>query len=109
MNDYGLKSVATADTPSLRSVDVSARISGLLAETTLTQKYQNDTKTNLELTYTFPLPVGAILLSFLVQVGERRFNGEVVLRADAEVAYEKACSPRAQLGLSAAGDSSRAV
>ncbi len=90
MNDYGLKSVATADTPSLRSVDVSARISGLLAETTLTQKYQNDTKTNLELTYTFPLPVGAILLSFLVQVGERRFNGEVVPRADAEVAYEKA-------------------
>ena len=90
MNDYGLKGVESEERPALRSVDVSARISGLLAETTLIQKYQNDTESNLELTYTFPLPVSAILLSFFVQVGERRFHGEVIPRTDAEIAYENA-------------------
>lgn len=90
MNNYGLMDVESEEKLALRGVDVAVRIIGLLAETSLTQKYQNDTKGNLELAYTFPLPVGVTLLSFVVQLGERRFTGEVVPRRDAEVAYEKA-------------------
>lgn len=88
MNDYGLKSVVTEDRPSMRGC-FRPHKRACSPKTTLTQKYQNDTETNLELTYTFPLPVGAILLSFVVQIGERSFYGEVIPRADAEVAYEK--------------------
>lgn len=40
--------------------------------------------------YTFPLPVGGILLSFNVRIGERTYQGEVVPRAKAEVDYENA-------------------
>ena len=68
----------------------SARITGLLATTTLVQKYCNDSKDNLELAYTFPLPVAATLLSFSVAIGERHYQGQVLPRSKAEVDYEKA-------------------
>ena len=90
MNDCGLQAVESGESLALRGVDVSSRIAGLLAETSLTQKYQNDTGSNLELAYTFPLPVGATLLSFAVRIGQRQYHGEVIPRKDAEVAYEKA-------------------
>ena len=90
MNDYGLRAVESGESLALRGVEVSSRIAGLLAETSLTQKYRNDTGANLELVYTFPLPVDATLLSFSVRIGERQYHGEVIPRKDAEVAYEKA-------------------
>ena len=90
MNEYGLKDIESEEALALRGVEVAARITGLLVETSLTQKYKNDTKTNLELAYTFPLPVGATLLSFTVKIGERSYQGEVIPRAEAEVEYEKA-------------------
>lgn len=46
MNDYGLKAIESDELLVLRGVDVVARLTGLLAETTLTQKYRNDTKAN---------------------------------------------------------------
>jgi len=90
MNEYGLKDIDSDEALALRGVEVAALITGLLVETSLTQKYKNDTETNLELAYTFPLPVGATLLSFTVKIGERGYQGEVIPRADAEVEYEKA-------------------
>lgn len=92
MNNFGLMAIESGESIALRGVDVSARIASLLAETTLTQKYRNDTEDNVELAYTFPLPVGAALLSFDVQVGERKYLGQVIPRKDAEVAYEGAIS-----------------
>lgn len=88
--EYGLRAAATGEKLALRGADVSARISGLLAETRVVQKYANDSGTNLELTYTFPLPMSGILLSFSVSIGGKRFEGEVVSRTEAEVEYEKA-------------------
>lgn len=92
MNDFGLMAIESGKSIALRGIDVSARIAGLLAETTLNQKYRNDTEDNLELAYTFPLPVGAVLLSFNVQMGEQKYQGKVIPRKDAEVAYEGAIS-----------------
>lgn len=74
----------------LRGVEATARIAGLLANTTLVQHYENATKKNLEVAYTFPLPVDAVLLGFSVSIGERRYDGEVVPRRQAEEKYEKA-------------------
>lgn len=89
MNEIGLMTAA-GEVLALRGVDVSTCITGLLAETKLVQTYQNDSETNLELTYTFPLPTSATLLSFNVQIGECKLHGEVIPRIDAELAYEKA-------------------
>jgi hypothetical protein len=66
MNEFGLKDIASEEQLALHSVNVAARIAGLLVETRLTQNYTNDAKTNLELAYTFPLPVDGTLLSFVV-------------------------------------------
>lgn len=90
MNNYGLKDIESDENLALRGVEVTARITGLLVQTSLSQKYKNDTERNLELAYTFPLPVGATLLSFTVQLGQRSYQGEVIPRSDAEVEYEKA-------------------
>ncbi len=90
MNNMGLMAIASGTSIALRSVEVSALIAGLLAQTTLTQKYRNDSEDNLELAYTFPLPVDGTLLSFAVVLGDRRYQGEVIPRKEAEVAYEEA-------------------
>ncbi len=90
MSDYELSAIGTGESLALRGVDASARITGLLATTTLVQKYCNDSKDNLELAYTFPLPVAATLLSFSVAIGERHYQGQVLPRSKAEVDYEKA-------------------
>ena len=92
MNDFGLTALASGESVALRGVDVAAGISGLLAQTTLTQKYLNDTADNLELAYTFPLPVGGVLIAFSAMVGGRAFHGQVMPRSKAEAAYEEAIS-----------------
>jgi len=90
MNNYGLKGIESEENLALRGVEVTARITGVPVETCLTQKYRNNTGTNLELAYTFPLPVGATLLSISVKIGEQTYQGEVIPRSEAEVVYEKA-------------------
>lgn len=90
MNKHGLFAQGSAAPLALQGVEVSAHISGFLVETRLTQHYQNDSASNLELAYTFPLPVDAVLLGFTVQIGARTFTGEVIPRSQAEADYEEA-------------------
>jgi Ca-activated chloride channel family protein len=74
----------------LRGVEVDARILGLVAETSLSQRYRNDTSANLEVAYTFPLPVDGVLLDFEALLGGRSYRGTVMLRREAESKYEHA-------------------
>lgn len=90
MNKHGLFAQGTETPLALQGVEVSARITGFLVETQLTQHYRNDGSSNLELAYTFPLPVDAVLLGFTVQIGERTLTGEVIPRSQAEADYEEA-------------------
>lgn len=90
MSEYGLMAIDSGKPLALRGVNVAARIAGLLVETSLIQKYKNETEINLELAYMFPLPVGATLLSFAVRIGEQNYQGEVIPRSEAEVEYENA-------------------
>ena len=82
----------TADgTPiAFRGAEVTAHLAGLLAETTLTQHFVNDSDETLEVTYTFALPVDAVLLGFEVELGGQRLSGQVMPRAEAEERYEDA-------------------
>lgn len=90
MNDFEMTSNVIGYSLALRGVDVTTQINGLLAKTALTQKYRNETDKNLEISYTFPLPIDGVLLTFAVQIGERHYQGQVMPRSDAEVAYEAA-------------------
>ncbi|HMV00315.1 MAG TPA: VIT and VWA domain-containing protein [Rhodocyclaceae bacterium] len=90
MSDFGLMRQDSEEMIALKGVEVITRIAGLLAETRLTQKYRNDTPDNLELAYTFPLPLGATLLSFAVKMRDKHCIGEVIPRSQAEVDYEEA-------------------
>jgi len=90
MNEFGMMDNESGEMLALRGVEVSSRIGGLLASTRLVQKYKNDTDTNLELSYTFPVPVSGTLLSFAVVIGERNYEGQVIPRTQAEAKYEEA-------------------
>lgn len=57
MSEFGMMDNESGEALALRGVEVFTRITGLLASTTLVQKYKNDTDTNLELSYAFPTPV----------------------------------------------------
>jgi Ca-activated chloride channel family protein len=74
----------------LCKVAVSAVLADLLAEVSVTQTYRNEEDTNIEATYTFPLPVDAVLLSLDVALGGRRLQGVVVEKSQAEERYEEA-------------------
>jgi len=74
----------------LKGVNVRARLHGLMAEVEIEQVYQNPRKTNIEAVYTFPLPIGAVLLGLDVEIAGRKISGHVVEKRQAERDYEDA-------------------
>jgi len=84
----------------LRATDGSAMplervaIQGVLrdyaAEIAVEQHYRNPRTKNIEVVYTFPLPLGAVLLDVELQIGERRLKGQVVEKQVAVARYEDA-------------------
>ncbi len=74
----------------LKGVQVRARLHGLMAEVEVEQSYTNPQKTNIEAVYTFPLPIGAVLLGLDVEIAGKKLSGSVVERKQAERDYEDA-------------------
>ena len=74
----------------LQGVEVEARLQGLLSDVTVTQTYRNLEDTNIEATYTFPLPLDAVLLELTLDLNGRQLRGVVQPRAEAEERYEGA-------------------
>lgn len=74
----------------LTHTEVSAQISGPLAQTTVEQRYTNPYTRTIEAVYVFPLPSMAAVNDFVMQVGERRIVGIVRPRAEAERIYREA-------------------
>ena len=89
-NDY--PSLVTADGNSvvLRSVHAKGRLDGVLLSMTLRQVFRNDRTANLEVTYTFPLAWGAVLLELEATLGGKRMAGQVMARREARERYEDA-------------------
>jgi Ca-activated chloride channel homolog len=80
----------SGDNVILEKVSADVSINDLLAEVTVTQKYRNPGESNIEALYTFPMPLDGILLSFDVEIGDRKLSGTVVEKSDAERRYEDA-------------------
>lgn len=74
----------------LKAAHVDARLEGLLLRACTQQTFRNDTRRNLEIVHTFPMPWGATLLGLSATVGGRRLHGAVVERVEAEERYESA-------------------
>ena len=74
----------------LQGVAVRGRLSGTLASVEVEQRYRNPLDHNIEAVYTFPLPMGAVLLEMVVEVDGRTLAGQVIERKTAERRYEDA-------------------
>lgn len=74
----------------LIAVDVRALVSGLSAQTTVSQTFRNSTDAFLEATYIFPLPDRASVTSFELFVAGRRVTGLLKERGEARADYDQA-------------------
>jgi Ca-activated chloride channel family protein len=74
----------------LESLDVQARIDGLIARTVVTQTFVNVHGEPLEATYIFPLPDRAAVTSFRLEVAGRIVEGELKERGQAREEYQQA-------------------
>ncbi len=71
-------------------MDIYTRIDGLIAQTDLTQTFQNVHAEPLEATYIFPLPDRAAVTRFRLEVAGRVIEGELKERAAARKEYDQA-------------------
>ena len=74
----------------LQGVRVDVRIEGVLAHTTIEQKFRNDSKEAIEALYAFPLPLGATLLGLSIEIAGKKLTGMVQAKRAAETTYEEA-------------------
>ncbi|MEI7465785.1 MAG: VIT and VWA domain-containing protein, partial [Burkholderiales bacterium] len=79
-----------AAVPVLMGVQANGRLDGVLFNLTLRQTYRNTSDSVLEVIYTFPLPMQAVLLGFASELNGERKVGTVVAKRAAERQYEDA-------------------
>jgi Ca-activated chloride channel family protein len=78
------------DATVLEQVEVVAEINNLISRVSVTQRYYNAEKVNVEAVYTFPLPLEGYLLELEVSIGERRLKGIVKEKYSSQNEYEAA-------------------
>lgn len=76
----------------LRGTDVSARVSGRVAEVFVTQRFENDGPEPIEAVYLFPLPEDAAVDQMEMRIGGRVIRGVIRGRREARETYEAARS-----------------
>ena len=76
----------------LLGVKANGAVKGRLLVMTLEQRYRNSSNSNTEITYTFPLPFGAVLMDVEVDLNGKMLKGEVSAKASARARYEEAIS-----------------
>jgi Ca-activated chloride channel family protein len=76
----------------LLGVKANGAVKGRLLVMTLEQRYRNSSDTNAEITYTFPLPFGAVLMGVEVVLNGKPLKGEVTEKSHARARYEEALS-----------------
>src|SRR5205807_4544758 len=74
----------------LKSLDVQARLDGLVARVALRQTFVNCCAEPLEATYVFPLPDRAAVTRFRLEVAGRVIEGELKERGAARKEYDQA-------------------
>lgn len=76
----------------LEHTAVLARVSGSVAEVTVTQRFANPFTSRLEAVYVFPLPDRAAVDDMSIRIGDRVIRGEVHRREEARRIYDEAVS-----------------
>lgn len=76
----------------LLGVRANGAIKGRLLAMSLQQRYRNSSDANMEITYTFPLPWGAVLMGVDVELNGKQLKGEVTAKNTARAKYEEALS-----------------
>ncbi len=74
----------------LLQTDAEIHVSGLIARTTLTQTFINESADWVEAIYVFPLPDDAAVDQMRLQIGERIIEGEIREREQAKKIYTQA-------------------
>lgn len=74
------------------STDVVIRVSGEVARARVRQRFANPSPVWLEGIYVFPLPQGAAVDRLTMTVGERRIEGRILPREQAEKVYREAAA-----------------
>jgi Ca-activated chloride channel family protein len=72
------------------SVTAKGRLEGLLLSMTVSQVFKNNTSSNMEVVYTFPVAWGAVLLGLDATLGGQRRSGQVMAKQTATQNYEAA-------------------
>ena len=85
----GLKTRDGREIP-LQGVRIDARLSGACSEVTVTHRYENREKVDVETVYVFPLEEGAAVSGFRARVGNRNIEGYVEKRERAFEVYDEA-------------------
>ncbi len=79
-----------AQSLTLKGVAARVTLRDLIAQIEIEQHYENPSDTNVELVYTFPLPIGAVLMGMELELADRRLAGMIVERKEGERKYEDA-------------------
>lgn len=74
----------------LKGVVVRGKLNGILASVDVEQRYWNPLPYNIEAVYTFPLPIGAVLLCMEIELAGKKLTAAVVEKTSAEKQYEDA-------------------
>lgn len=74
----------------LTALDVSAQVTGSIAEVTVTQTYSNPFEDRIEAVYVFPLPEDAAVNEMSMVIGDRRIRADLQEREHARRTYEQA-------------------
>jgi len=74
----------------LQHTDVDTRVTGTIAETTVTQLFVNPYDEAIEAVYTFPLPHKAAVDDYWFHVGKRHIHGVMKEKEEARKIYEEA-------------------
>jgi Ca-activated chloride channel family protein len=82
----------TLDRLPLKSTKVEVRISGVIADVTVTQQYKNEGQRPIEARYVFPGSTRAAVHGMNVRLGERLITAKIREKQQARVDYEQAKS-----------------
>ncbi len=91
LDTHSLKTRSGAALPVL-SAAMRGKVAGALFELEVEQRFRNDSKRNVEVVYTFPLPTGATLLELEIELNGEKMVAAAAPKRKAERAYEKALS-----------------
>ena len=78
---------------------VNVTIDNQVAQTKIDQVFRNEADREIEGTYLFPLPVGAVVSDFSMYVGNKELKGRMLKKAEARKIYEDIVRKRRDPGL----------